>query len=56
MKKHCSKCETNEFSQDVRQQANVTYYYSVCKKCGYEILNGYYVSTINECENGACKI
>jgi hypothetical protein len=53
---HCEKCETSVFSQDIRVQGDVTYYYAVCDKCGFEVLNGYYVSTINGCKDGACKL
>jgi transcription elongation factor Elf1 len=52
----CPKCETMKFSQAIREQGDVTYYYAVCDNCQLQTLLGYYVSTIKSCEDGACKL
>ena len=52
----CPKCNSEVFKPKVERDDNgLVAYKTVCVKCDYEQLDGTYVSTINECEDG-CKV
>jgi hypothetical protein len=52
----CPKCQSEVFKPKVEPNGNgLVAYKTVCVKCEYEQLDGTYVSTINECEDG-CKV
>ena len=54
--RECPKCQGEVFKPKVERGDNgVVFYKTVCVKCDYEQLDGSYVSTINDCEDG-CKI
>jgi hypothetical protein len=52
----CPKCDSEVFKPKVERDDNgLVAYKTVCVKCDYEQLDGTYVSTITECEDG-CKV
>jgi hypothetical protein len=52
----CPKCQSEVFKPRVEKDDNgLVAYKTVCVKCDYEQLDGTYVSTITECEDG-CKV
>jgi hypothetical protein len=52
----CPKCDSEVFKPKVEKDDNgLVAYKTVCVKCDYEQLDGTYVSTITECEDG-CKV
>ena len=52
----CPKCDSEVFKPKVQQEDNgLVAYKTACVKCDYEQLDGTYVSTITECEDG-CEV
>jgi hypothetical protein len=52
----CPQCQSEVFKPKVEKDDNgLVAYKTVCVKCDYEQLDGTYVSTITECEDG-CKV
>ena len=52
----CPKCDSEVFKPKVERDDNgLVAYKTACVKCDYEQLDGTYVSTITECEDG-CKV
>jgi hypothetical protein len=52
----CPKCDSEVFKPKVERDDNgLVAYKTVCVKCDYEQLDGTYVSTITDCEDG-CKV
>jgi hypothetical protein len=54
--KECPKCQSEVFKPKVeKDNVGLVAYKTACVKCDYEQLDGTYVSTITECEDG-CKV
>lgn len=51
----CPQCQGEVFKPKVEREDELVFYKTCCVKCDYEQLDGTYVSTINECEDG-CKV
>ena len=52
----CPQCQSEVFKPKVEKDDNgLVAYKTVCVKCDYEQLDGTYVSTITECEDG-CEV
>jgi hypothetical protein len=52
----CPQCQSEVFKPKVeKDNVGLVAYKTVCVKCDYEQLDGTYVSTITDCEDG-CKV
>ena len=52
----CPQCQSEVFKPKVeKDNVGLIAYKTVCVKCDYEQLDGTYVSTITDCEDG-CKV
>jgi hypothetical protein len=52
----CPQCQSEVFKPKVeKDNVGLVVYKTACVKCDYEQLDGTYVSTITDCEDG-CKV